>query len=145
LGDLVVDLEHERGVEGVGCEVGVVGRAELGVDVGEMFAGGAIADSGDGFGVDVFGDDEAGGADALGGADAEPSAAGADIGYGAAGVEVEEVHYAVDLEALIAVGVFKDAEVSGVRGAGGVLWRCRDLIWSLRWEVADAEAEGEGC
>ena len=123
MGDLVVDLQHEGGVEGVGGEVGIVGGAEEGMDVGEALAGGAVADGGDSGGIDVFGDDGAGGADTFRGADGEPAATGADVGYCAAGVEVEEIHDVVDLEALIAARLFEDAEISGVGGAGGVGWR----------------------
>ena len=44
---------------------------------------GSLLDIGDGFGIDVFGDHAAIGADAAGGADAEPSTPGADVGDGA--------------------------------------------------------------
>lgn len=84
----------------------------------------------DGVGVDVFGVDGAAASgaagDAAGGADGEPAAAGADVGDGGAGVELEGVHDAVDLELLVAGGVFEDGEVAGVGGGGGVgrrLWR----------------------
>jgi len=72
--------------------VWVVGRAEVGLDVEEIFPDGAGADGVDGCRVDVFGENMAGGADALGGADREPATAGADVGNGAAGVEIEGVH-----------------------------------------------------
>jgi hypothetical protein len=125
VGDLVVDLEHEGGIEGVGREVGVVGCAENGLDVGEVLALGALADGGNGFGVDVFGDDFApamgAAGDTFGGADGEPAAACAEVGHDGAGLEIEEIHDAVDLEFVGAIFALEYAEIAGVGSACGVL------------------------
>jgi hypothetical protein len=143
--DLVVDAEHEGCVDGVGWEFGVVGRAEEWLDVGVIFAGGAVADGVDGVLVDVFGDDFAGWADAVGGADREPASAGAYVGYSFAGRDAQHVHDAVDVELVGSGGVFEDAEVAGVGGAGGVCgWWWRGLLGGCAEGEAAGEQEGAG-
>src|ERR1700678_4359887 len=45
---------------------------------------------------------------------------------------MQQIHDTVDLQALVAAGLFEDAEVAGVGCAGGVRWRSRSLrrkIW----------------
>lgn len=74
----------------------------------------------DGVRVDVLGVNDAVGSDAAGGPNGEPSAACADVGYVRAGAELEDVHDALNLELLVAGGVFEDGEITGVGGAGGV-------------------------
>jgi hypothetical protein len=139
VGDLVVDLQHQCGVDGIGEEFGVVGCAEVGLDVEEVFLDGALADGVDGLGVDVFCNDVAGGADALCGADGEPAASGADVGYGFAAADVEQVHDAVDLEVFGAAGVLEDVEVAGVGRTGGVCGKR-----GLRLGCGKCEGEGGG-
>ncbi len=57
--DLVVDLEEQDRVDGVGGEFGVIGCAQDGADVGQLLGDGALVDVVDGPGVDVLGDDGA--------------------------------------------------------------------------------------
>jgi hypothetical protein len=127
MGDLVVDLQHQGGIQRVRRELRVVRCAQERFDIGKMLALSALLDVGNGFGVDVLCNDAAVGCNAAGRADAEPAAAGADVGDGAAGFEVQEVHDAVDLEALVAAGRLEDAQVAGVGRAGGVRRRSGSL------------------
>jgi hypothetical protein len=143
-GDLVVDLQHQGSVEGVGLELRVVGRAYERFDIGKVLALGTLLDVGDGFGVDGLGDDAAIGADAAGGADTEPAAAGTDVGDGAAGFELQEVHDVVDLEALVATRLLEGSEVAGVGRAGGMRGRSgvlRPKVW--REDDGNGEEGGE--
>ena len=132
VGDFVVDLQHQRGIERAGREFGVVGRTQQGLNVRQMLSLGAILDGGDVLRVNVLSDDAAARRNAAGGADAEPAATGANVGHGAAGLNVEQVHNAVDLEPLFAARIFEDVKVASVWGAGGV--RGRRLRLKLRGE-----------
>jgi hypothetical protein len=101
--DFVVNLQHQGGVERAGCELGVVGCAQNRFYVGQLLA-----------------HDPPIGSNAAGSTDTKPASAGANISDDAPGFELQKVHHAVDLQALPAARVFKDAKVAGVRGAGGV-------------------------
>jgi len=68
----------------------------------------------------MFRNDAPVGGDAACSADAEPAAAGAYVRHRAAGLEVKQIHDPVNLQTLIAARLLKDAEIPGVRGAGGV-------------------------
>src|SRR4029077_16668080 len=76
LGDLVVGLQEQNGVDLVGGQEGVVFVAEDGVHVMELFFLGAVFDVVDGFGVDVDGVDTARVCDAAGGKDGEEAGSG---------------------------------------------------------------------
>jgi hypothetical protein len=89
-----------------------------------VLAPGTLLNVSNGLRVDFLGDDAATGSDAAGGADTEPTAAGADIGNGAAGFQAQQIHDAVDLEAFVAARLLEDAEVAGIRCAGWVRGRC---------------------
>ncbi len=123
VGDLVVDLQHQHGVDGVGWEFGVLGCAEDGLNVVEVFFIGTLLDGLDVLRINVFRVDDALGADLFGGKHGEPASTCADVCNAAARQDVEQIHDAVDVQALGAAGGFEDAEVAGVGRAGGVLLR----------------------
>jgi hypothetical protein len=118
--DFVVNLQHQGGVERAGCELGVVGCAQNRFYVGQLLALGPLLNVSDGLGVNFLRDDPPIGSNAAGSTDTKPASAGANISDDAPGFELQKVHHAVDLQALPAARVFKDAKVAGVRRAGGV-------------------------
>jgi len=144
MGDLVVDLQHQGCVEGIRRKFGIIGCAQQGHDVAEVLSLGALLNVGDGFRVDLFGDDASVGGDAASGADTEPTAPGADVGNGAAGFDVQQIHDAVDLEALVAARLFENAQVTGVRCAGWMRGRRGRLRpQERRGDESNSEEKGE--
>ena len=83
----------------------------------------AVIDVRDSGRVDVHGINEARRPDAFGCPHCKPSGTGADISDGAAGLNVKDVHHAIDLKLLIAIGIFKCRKIAGIRRAGWPLWR----------------------
>src|SRR6185312_7435247 len=140
--DLVVDLQHQHGVDAVLWQLRVVGCAEDRLDVAEVFVVGALADGVDVLRIDVFGEHCAGGADASCGENGEPAATCAYVRDRFAGCDVQQIHHAVDVQAFGAAGALKDTEVAGVGSTGGML-RWSDLRLDHATDRCERESANE--
>lgn len=90
LGELMVDVDEEDHVLGVGGEVRLRFGAKEGGDVGDTGGGEALREEFEHAGLDVDGEDFAGSADEAGHADCVVAGAGPEVADGHAGFESEE-------------------------------------------------------
>jgi hypothetical protein len=88
---LMIDVDHQDEIERAGREFGIGLAAEDGLDVGEFHLGRVGAEAAEHFGLDVFGVDFAGGADAFGQFKGHVAGAGADVGDDHAGLETDGI------------------------------------------------------
>lgn len=90
LGELVVDVDEEDHVLGIGGEVGFGFGAEEGGDIGDAGRGEALGEEFEHAGLDIDGIDFAGGADEAGHTDGVVAGAGAEVADGHSRFEAKE-------------------------------------------------------
>lgn len=113
VGELVVDIDEQGEVERLGRQAGIGFRAEDGFHIGEAFAADAFFQQPDHFGLDVSGEDSAGGTDGVGEELSVVARSGADVSDGLAGLKAQELDGQGGALFDLALGALEP------RGAGG--------------------------
>src|SRR5580704_10321521 len=116
--NFVVSLQQQDSVNPVRRQLRVIVFAENCFHIAQAFFLHSLVDITRGLRIDVDGIDHAGVGHTTRRSYCKPARPGADIGYGLAGRDREDVHHAADLKPLISSRRIKDRKIPGVRRAG---------------------------